>query len=199
MANDTPKTTTVSAADVAKDLSATAVLSKAEDTTEATAASDEAATASAEAQTAALKAAAATTATVKSPVTKRPASERAVETVQKNLELLRVSAYDSNDHNTAWKRLVEVIERSPKKNILDMIKVFFIKYKNDDFLNVLNALQGTVALEQSINIRVRLLYSIMTDIAAGTATRKSISLEMVRTVFKSDDFVNWVAVNLSRG
>ena len=199
MATETPKTTTVSATDVAKELSATAVLSKTEDTTDATTASENAAAVSSEEQTAALKTAAATSTAVKNPISKRPAAERAADTVKKNLDLLRDSAYDSNDHNVAWKRLVEVIERSPKKIILDTIKVFFIKHKNDDFLNALNALQGTVALEQSINIRVRLLYSIMMSIATDTATRKTVSLEMVRTVFKSDDFVNWVAVNLSRG
>ncbi len=199
MANETPKTATVSAADVAKDLSASVVLTK---TDETKAAADvkvaEAAAPQVAVQAAALKVAAAEVNPVRNTIPKRNAAERAQDALTRTLDILKKATPGTADHYTAWKKLVEIIERSPKKAILDAIRAFFVENKNASFLNELNALQGTTNLEPAINIRVRLLYEIMNSIARGTATRRSISLETVRTVFKSDDFVNWVATSLPR-
>ena len=201
MANETTtKTSTVSAADVAKDLSAAAVLTKTDETKAAAEVkSAENAAAQAATQVSALKAAAAEVNPVRNPLPKKNASERALDTVIRTLDILATSKPGTADHTSSWKKLVELIERAPKKAVLDKIRAFFVNNKDSEFLNELNALQGTASLEPGINIRVRLLYEIMSSIARGTATRRSISLEMVRTVFKSDDFVNWVATSLPRG
>lgn len=201
MANETTtKTTTVSAADVAKDLSAAAVLTKTDDTKAAAEVkSAENAAVQAATQISALKAAAAEVNPVRNPLPKKDVNERALDTVIRTLDILATSKPGTADHTSSWKKLVELIERAPKKAVLDKIRAFFVNNKDSEFLNELNALQGTAALEPGINIRVRLLYEIMSSIARGTATRRSISLEMVRTVFKSDDFVNWVATSLPRG
>ena len=201
MANETTtKTTTVSAADVAKDLSAAAVLTKTDDTKAAAEVkSAENAAVQAATQISALKAAAAEVNPVRNPLPKKDVNERALDTVIRTLDILATSKPGTADHTSSWKKLVELIERAPKKAVLDKIRAFFVNNKDSEFLNELNALQGTAALEPGINIRVRLLYEIMSSIARGTATRRSISLEMVRTVLKSDDFVNWVATSLPRG
>lgn len=202
MANETTttKTTSVSAADVAKDLSAAAVLTKPDETKAAadTQSAENAATQAA-VQTATLKTAAAEVNPIRTTLSKKGGAERAFDAVSRALDVLATATTGSADHTDAWKKLVEIIERSPKKAVLDKIRAFFVANKEEKFLNELNALQGTTALEPGINIRVRLLYEIMSSIARGTATRRSLSLEMVRTVFKSDDFVNWVATSLPRG
>lgn len=199
MANESTKTPTVSAADVAKDLSASVVLTKTDDSkADATAKVAETAATQAAVQATALKAAAAEVNPVRNSIPKRDVTERAQDALARTLDILKNATSGTADHYTAWKKLVEIIERSPKKVILDNIRAFFVENKDASFLNELNALQGTTNLEPAINIRVRLLYEIMKSISQGTATRRSISLEMVRTVFKSDDFVNWVATSLPR-
>lgn len=201
MANETTKPTpTVSAADVAKTLSASAVLDRPADTAAATATSDAAAATQTADQKKSLETAVAATAAVnvKTPIIKKDLESRTVDFVKKYLEDLATATCGSSDHTTAWAKLVDSTMRSPKKQVLDTVLAFFVKNKDEAFLNELNALQGTMTLERSMNLKVRLFYDIMLSIARGLATRKTISLEMVRTVFNSDDFVNWVAVKLPR-
>ena len=73
------------------------------------------------------------------------------------------------------------------------ILLFFQMHRKDEFLQEQNALQGTETLSRIINLRVRVLYSVMRSLA-GNNSRNSINAGVVRSIFKNDDLTNWVAV-----
>ena len=66
-------------------------------------------------------------------------------------------------------------------------------HRKDEFLQEQNALQGTETLSRIVNLRVRVLYSVMRSLA-GNNSRHSINAGVVRSIFKNDDLTNWVAV-----
>ena len=129
---------------------------------------------------------------------KKTGDMRTVDAVNRYLEIIATAKYASAERVTAWQRLVEAVDRVPKRKVLDAILKFFRDNAEEDFLTEVNALQGTTALEPSVNMKVRLLYGMFRKMASPGATRKSLSLETIRSVWQSDDLVNWVAVNLRR-
>jgi hypothetical protein len=98
----------------------------------------------------------------------------------------------------AWERLIGFIKIHPKKIILDKVLEFFIKHKDDPMLSETNALQGIAALDKTYNLRAKILYDVMINIANHTASPRTISLEMIRNIFRSDDFVNWIAFKIDQ-
>ena len=49
-----------------------------------------------------------------------------------------------------------------------------------------------------MNYRVRIFYVVMISLANGTATKSNTSIEMIRNIFKADDFPNWVAIRIAK-
>ena len=125
-------------------------------------------------------------------------TDRAVLAVKRNLEVYKTAAIGSMEKVEALSKITDTVMRLPKKPVLDTILAFFVENKDEDFLAPINALQNTTVLEKSINIRVRLLYEIMSAIARGTASRRTINLDMISNIFASDDILNWVAVKISK-
>ena len=139
--------------------------------------------------------------TVKNSITlKRSPDEKVLEKLNANLETYRTSAIGSNVKVDALAKIVEIAEKHPTKTVLDTIFKFFQVNRKEAFLDPTNALQGIHILEKSANIRARLLYEIMRDLVSGTATKKNLSLEVVRTVFchKKDDFANWISFRMNQ-
>lgn len=98
---------------------------------------------------------------------------------------------------TALLRIVELIVRLPKKSILDEILAFFKENKNEDFIQEPNALQGITSVDITQHHRIRIFYMVMIGLARKTATKRNTSVNMIRTIFGSDDIANWVAVQLN--
>lgn len=140
---------------------------------------------------------AAVTKQIKQRVPRTP-QERAVDTVQKYLDIFKNAKVGSPDKVDALQRIVTVVTRTPKNNVLNTILKFFKENQDAEWLGPMQALQGTTALDKSTSVRVRLLYETMMQLASGRASRKTISLDMIRNIFESDDFVNWLAVTMSR-
>lgn len=154
----------------------------------------------AEVQSASLQSAAkeaATTRQIKQRVP-RSSQERAVDTVNKYLGIFENAPVGSPDKVDALKNIVATVVRFPKKNVLNTILAFFKEHQDAEWLGPMQALQGTTVLDKTSSVRVRLLYETMMQLATGRASRKTISLDMVRNIFESDDLVNWLAVTMSR-
>lgn len=94
--------------------------------------------------------------------------------------------------------MIDIVSKTPKKSVLDEVLAFFRKYKNEDFIQEQNALQGITTVDLTQHYRIRIFYSVMIGLARRTATRKNTSINMIRTIFNSDEIANWVAIQLSR-
>lgn len=127
---------------------------------------------------------------------RRSRPERAFDKTVGHLETYRDAKIGSLDKAVALQRLVETVVQHPKKNILDKVYEFFKENKNEEFLKETNALQNITSLTPDIKIRVELLYHLMYSLARGEATRRTISIDAIRDVFKSDDIANWVATTM---
>ena len=137
--------------------------------------------------------------TVQQVVRREPLTgvERAVAAVKRHLETYKTSPVGSGARVEAITKVVDIVTRTPKKSVLDAVLAFFKENRNSEMLSPMNALQNISALDKSVTIRLRILYQLMSDIACGRANKRNISLEMIRNIFGSDDFVNWVAVRIS--
>ena len=118
--------------------------------------------------------------------------ERAYDVVDNQLKIIESTEFGSQRCVNAWAKIVDIVQKNSKKNILDNILLFFQMHRKDDFLQEQNALQGTETLSRIVNLRVRVLYSVMRSLA-GNNSRNSINAGVVRSIFKNDDLTNWVA------
>lgn len=128
----------------------------------------------------------------------KSSSERAADTVRVQLEVYQNSTPGSAQRVDALKTVVNTVLRYPKNSVLNTVLDFFKTNKDEAFLSASQALQGTAILEKSINLKVRVFYEIMMELAKGTATKQSIALNMIRNIFDSDDFVNWISVKMAQ-
>src|SRR5574344_885270 len=82
--------------------------------------------------------------------------------------------------------------------VLDAVLAFFVTHRDDDLLQENNALKNITELDITVHHKVRIFYAVMMELARGTATKKTISIEIIRNIFKTDDFPNWVAVKIAK-
>ena len=122
---------------------------------------------------------------------------RAKDNVQAHLENFK-NATTAGTRISALAKVVDIVVKFPKKAIFDEIYTFFLDNRQEAFLQENTALQGITLLDPTLHQRVRILYMVMITIARGNATRRNISIELLRNIFSNDDFANWVAVKLSR-
>lgn len=127
----------------------------------------------------------------------RSSQERAVDTVKRYLAMFENAAVGSKDKVEALQKIIAAVVRTPKATVLNEILAFFKAHKDDEWMGPMQALQSTEMLDKTTSIRVRTLYTFMTDLAAGTASNKTIQKEMIRTIFESDDLVNWISVKMA--
>ena len=119
--------------------------------------------------------------------------ERAFDVIENQLKIIESTEIGSQRCVSAWAKIADIVQKNSKKNILDNILLFFQMHRKDEFLQEQNALQGTETLSRIINLRVRVLYSVMRSLAGGVG-RNTINAGVVRSIFKNDDLTNWVAV-----
>ena len=82
--------------------------------------------------------------------------------------------------------------------MLDAVLTFFVNHRDDELLQENNALKNITELDITVHHKVRIFYAVMMELARGTATKKTISIEIIRNIFKTDDFPNWVAVKIAK-
>lgn len=120
------------------------------------------------------------------------------DNLQVCLENFRTAPNGSSVKVTALVKMIDIVSKTPKKSVLDEVLAFFRRYKNEDFIQEQNALQGITTVDLTQHYRIRIFYSVMIGLARRTATRKNTSINMIRTIFNSDEIANWVAIQLSR-
>jgi hypothetical protein len=130
--------------------------------------------------------------------TKARLKDRVRDSINVNLVKYNDESLSPNERVRALSKIIEGVINKPKKEILDDILKFFREHRNDEALQETNALQGLMLLEKADHYRARVFYVVMMGLARGTANRSNISVEAIRTLFRSDDFPNWVAVQLAR-
>jgi len=130
--------------------------------------------------------------------TKARLKDRVRDSINVNLTKYNDESLSSNERVRALSKIIEGVIAKPKKEILDDILKFFREHRNDEALQEAHALQGLMLLEKADHYRARVFYVVMMGLARGTANRSNISVEAIRTLFRSDDFPNWVAVQLAR-
>ena len=104
----------------------------------------------------------------------------------------------SSERIQALAKIVDGITKQPTKEVLDSVLAFFIDHRDDDTLHENNALKNITELDITVHHKVRIFYAVMMELARGTATKKNISIEIIRNIFKTDDFPNWVAVKIAK-
>ena len=95
-------------------------------------------------------------------------------------------------------KVVDGISKPPTREVLDAVLTFFVNHRDDEILQENNALKNITELDITVHHKVRLFYAVMMELARGTATKKTISIEIIRNIFKTDDFPNWVAVKIAK-
>lgn len=95
-------------------------------------------------------------------------------------------------------KVVDGISKQPTREVLDAVLAFFVTHRDDDLLQENNALKNITELDLTMHHKVRIFYVVMMALARGTATKQTISIEIIRNIFKTDDFPNWVAVKIAK-
>lgn len=203
----------LSASEVAKTLTSDtttlagtgSIFNKTVDTTQATAEHELRDTETKAAQTAAL-AQAATEAKIKANLVTRPykrtRAERVLANTQRNLDTFKTAPIGSAARLEAFVKIMDAVERDGTKDLVEMVYKFFLTYRDDAILSPLNALQGISSLEPSTNEKLKLFYDIMLQLANNQANKNRLSIDMIRSVFKNDNFVSWISSkmrHLTRG
>lgn len=132
-------------------------------------------------------------------VVKKPTAvvRRVKDDVSIHLENLKLAA-NGAQRIAAWCKIIEVVVKYPKKSVFDEIHAFMKANKNEEFLSEAVALQNINSVEMTMHHRIRIFYTVMIGLARKTSTRRNTSIEVIRNIFSSDDFANWVAVQLDK-
>ena len=132
-------------------------------------------------------------------VVKKPTAvvRRVKDDVSIHLENLKLAA-NGAQRIAAWCKIIEVVVKYPKKSVFDEIHAFMKANKNEEFLSEAVALQNINTVEMTMHHRIRIFYTVMIGLARKTSTRRNTSIEVIRNIFSSDDFANWVAVQLDK-
>lgn len=136
---------------------------------------------------------------VEAVVLKKPTTvvRRVKDDVSIHLENLKLAA-NGAQRIAAWCKIIEVVVKYPKKSVFDEIHAFMKANKNEEFLSEAVALQNITTVEMTMHHRIRIFYTVMIGLARKTSTRRNTSIEVIRNIFSSDDFANWVAVQLDK-
>lgn len=130
-------------------------------------------------------------------VVRKSRESRIKDNIQNLLEVYKTAKEGSDAKIKALADVVSAIRRQPTTSNLEMVYKFFVANKNETFLDPVHALQRQAVLDRDVNIKVRVFWRVMYSLAKGTATRRNTHLDTIRTIFSSDDFVNWVAFKLN--
>lgn len=83
------------------------------------------------------------------------------DNLQVCLENFRTAPNGSSVKVTALVKMIDIVSKTPKKSVLDEVLAFFRKYKNEDFIQEQNALQGITTVDLTQHYRIRIFYSVM--------------------------------------
>jgi len=120
------------------------------------------------------------------------------DSINVNLEKYMNPRTGASERIQSLAKIVDGITKQPTKEVLDTVLACFINHRDDDYLQENNALKNITELDITVHHKVRIFYAVMMELARGTATKKTISIEIIRNIFKTDDFPNWVAIKIAK-
>lgn len=129
--------------------------------------------------------------TTKVPVDR---ATRALNRLNDYLNIYLSSANGSNQKLKALTDLTDIVYNNPKKNILDTVYRWFVANRNSDALNPRNALQGLQTVSPSANMRVRILYQVMSKLSCGDKNIR-LNIDTIQSIL-GEDVAAWVSVKL---
>lgn len=132
------------------------------------------------------------------PKLRRDRNESAFDAINVQLSIFKKAPIGSSEKANALYSILKLVLRMPKKQVLDTIFDFFVTNKKAEFIQPLNALQGTQDLSPAENVKLRVFYELMMKLASGNANRSNTNLEMIRTIFGSDDLTTWASIKINR-
>lgn len=153
---------------------------------------------STETQTEALKEAIVQNSVLKDTPIKRTREERIIDKVHTSLVQYKECAVGSLERIVALQKVMEGALRQPKKQLLDAILVFFKENKNEESFSECNALQRIVSLTPAARIQVEVFYQLFMLLAQKRANKSTVSLNQLRGIFNNEEFLNWVAVAMTK-
>lgn len=153
---------------------------------------------STEAQTDSLKQAIKQNTILKDTPIKRTREERIIDKVHASLVQYKECPIGSLERIVALQKVMEGALRQPKKQLLDAILTFFKENKNEESFSECNALQRIVSLTPTARIQVEVFYQLFMLLAQKRASKRTISLNQLRGIFNNEEFLNWVAVAISK-
>lgn len=124
-------------------------------------------------------------------------AERAYDIVAEQLDVYKNAAIGSADKVDALVKIVDAVTKAAKKSMLDLIYKFFSTNKDADFLQEANALQGIERVAKTNNIKIRVFYGALRALTLTPVSKDGLNLDVIRQIFRSDDFTNWCAVKLT--
>jgi len=124
-------------------------------------------------------------------------AERAYDIVAEQLDVYKNATIGSADKVDALVKIVDAVTKAAKKSMLDLIYKFFSTNKDADFLQEANALQGIERVAKTNNIKIRVFYGALRALTLTPVSKDGLNLDVIRQIFRSDDFTNWCAVKLT--
>ena len=129
---------------------------------------------------------------------RRSREERVYDTVMAALAKYKTAAIGSLDRILALQSAMTGSLKQPKKHLLDAVLNFFKENKDEDSFSELNSLQNITRLTPSSRLQTEIFFRLFMMLATHTANKRTLSLNQLRSIFKNEDFLNWVAVTMSR-
>lgn len=129
---------------------------------------------------------------------KRTREERILDKVVVSLRQYKELPVGSLERIVTLQRVTEGAMRQPKKQLLDMILKFFKENKDNPSFSETAALQRIASLTPQSRMQVEIFYQLFMMLATKKASRKTVSLNQLRSIFNNEEFLNWVAVTMSK-
>lgn len=138
------------------------------------------------------------TITIKDRPIRRSREERVYDRVMISLTQYRDAPIGSLDRIVAIQRAMEGSLKQPKKHLLDAVLNFFKENKTHKGFQETTALQRIATLTPTARLQLEIWFRLFMMLATRRASKKNISLNQVRSIFKNEEFLNWLAVTMSR-
>ena len=153
---------------------------------------------SVETQQAALQTAVQQNTVLKDTPIRRTRDERIIDRVVVSMTQYKELPVGSLERIVALQRVMEGTLRQPKKQLLDTVLKFFKENKDNPTFSETAALQRIVSLTPTARMQLEIFYQLFMMLATKRASRKTVSLNQLRNIFGNEEFLNWVAVTMTK-
>lgn len=138
------------------------------------------------------------TITLKDTPIRRSREERVYDRVMVSLTQYKEAKVGTLDRIVAIQKVMEGCLKQPKKHLLDAVLAVFKENKDNPSWQETQALQRIATLTPTSRLQLEIFFRLFMMLATKQASKKNVSLNQVRSIFKNEDFLNWIAVTMNR-